>query len=153
MRDFMDIWIWWNKMVKIWDKMLDTEDEVASESEQSDDECVDARQYREGDAALDRVLELLNWGWSIQRWRIWGLFCFAWAQPWSTIDLSKYWKWSWPSNLELTGTVGSHRVLDGSNEAIQYFSCFLLMTFFRKFENGPRKLQTKKFSDPDKNIG
>jgi hypothetical protein len=56
-------------------------------------------------------------------------------------------------NLELTGTVGSHRVLDGSNEAIQYFSCFLLMTFFRKFENGPRKLQTQKFSDPDKNIG
>ena len=51
-----------NKMVKIWDKMFDTEDEEASESEQSDDECVDARQYREGDAALDRVLELLNWG-------------------------------------------------------------------------------------------
>ena len=51
----MDIWIWWNKMVKIWDKMFDTEDEEASESEESDDEYVDARQYREGDAALDKV--------------------------------------------------------------------------------------------------
>ena len=33
----MDIWIWWNKMVKIWDKMFNTEDEEASESEESDD--------------------------------------------------------------------------------------------------------------------
>jgi hypothetical protein len=40
--------------------MFDTEDEEASESEEPDDEYVDARQYREGDAALDKVLELLN---------------------------------------------------------------------------------------------
>lgn len=85
--------------------------------------CVDARQYREGDAALDRVLELFKL--RMEHPTMKNLRVFL---PEHNTDLPLIFQniendHDLP-NLELKGTVGSHRVLDGSNDAIQYFSCF-----------------------------